>query len=565
MMPQPPLLPLAALALLLVVNPHLARGDAFDDLWNSYIQAQAQHSETSSSSYESIVSRRDRNLDHWDVSAAAAHLGLHPTTLKPLPRDRPPSSLWNGGGLGRGGTSATEEEVMVDEYIGHDAAILFYVQRSNDCHAVAPSWDAIATHVKAGSISSNLVMALFDCERNAKHGELCNAAGVKKYPTIMYVGRGDYHGAEHGFLGFGSGGASVPRRSVIFRGDWRYADQILDWISVMGGLSSWHAANEGGPLRGIRNGLFRLLGGGGGRGRTSTRRTGKEGVGSLPVGVPPNFQTELRGGGGMVSTADADKAQRKVHDLETKLNATMKEKGLYAKANLHSGYLLDGLLFSPRIGDGKNDSVIRRRDPFAILTESDGWYRNATHLPVAKDGKNAAPNDEHPAILRSCTLELIIDYCTRVTNRATNAYIQELNVIPESDPFPTLDEIETRLLEDVKKLEPYCGMIESCVLTNFEGTTNLKTTTTGLEDGLPLSCRPPKCPFVNDAACAYVECCLDPNVQDEYGVALGLVNEGERVLDKDWTVVGKGEGKKEDGNLKGKATTSVGGWGVPAK
>lgn len=467
--------------------------------------------------------------------------------MKPLPRHSIPS--------------ASDEVTTIDEYIGHDAAILFYVQRSNDCHAVAPSWDAIASHVKAGSTSSNLVMALFDCERNTMHGELCTAVGVKSYPTIMYVGSGEYNGAEHGILGIGSSN-NVPRRSIKFRGDWRYADQILDWISVMGGLSSWHAA-------GLRDVVFRIMGGGGtrNRDRRSTKRKNGRSE-SLPVGVPPTFQTELRGGGGTVSAAEADKAQQKVQDLEKRLNATIKEEGLYEKANLHSGYLLDGLLF-PRI---EGNSTVNRRDPFTILTKSDGWYRNATSLPADKDGKIVAPNDEHPTILRSCALELIVDYCTRVTSHATNAYIKELNAIPESDPFPTLGEIERRLLDDVKKIEPYCGMIESCVLNNFESSTNTSATistipTTSMEsdESSTLTCRPPECPFVNDAACGYIECCLEPNVQDEYGVALGLINEGERVLDKDWSNNNVSKGKGKDEVLERKVPASVGGWGVPAK
>jgi hypothetical protein len=316
------------------------------------------------------------------------------------------------------------------------------------------------------------------------------------------------------------------------------------------------------------------MGGGGGGTRSRDSRTTKRKSGggdeSLPVGVPPNFQTELRGSGGTVSAAEVDKAQQKVRDLEKKLNATIKEKGLYEKANLHSGYLLEGLLF-PRM-EGK--STVNRRDPFTILTRSDGWYRNATSLSTDKDGKIVTPNDEHPTILRSCALELIVDYCTRVTSRATNAYIKELNAIPESDPFPTLDEIETRLLDDVKKIEPYCGMIESCVRNNFESSTNSSTISTipttsiieSDESSASLTCRPPKCPFVNNAACAYIECCLEPNVQDEYGVALGLINEGERVLDMDWTKdsIGKGKGSKDE-VLEGKIPANVGGWGVPAK
>lgn len=89
-------------------------------------------------------------------------------------------------------------------------------------------------------------------------------------------------------------------------------------------------------------------------------------------------------------------------------------------------------------------------------------------------------------------------------------------------------------------------MIEGCVSTNFED---------------PI-CRPSSCPFVNAAACSYVECCLEPNVQDEYGVALGLMKEGERVMDMDWS--GGIKKKKGDGTTGGN-DASVGGWGVPAK
>ena len=180
---------------------------------------------------------------------------------------------------------------------------------------------------------------------------------------------------------------------------------------------------------------------------------------SLPVGVPPGFRTELRGGGGGGDGGVSDTVQkRKVRDLETRLNVTIREKDLYEKASLHSGYLLEGLLFPKgrkKDGeeDGKEEDDDRRHhhrdgDPFAILSSiADGWHRNGTSLPPGSS------NDEHLLILCSCVLELVVDYCSRVTTRVTNEYIRELNAIPESDPFPTLDEIEKRLLDDVKDME----------------------------------------------------------------------------------------------------------------
>lgn len=572
----------------------------------------------SSSYYESTISHRERNLDHWDVDTAAAYLGLHPETLRPLPRYYDDTDTNNGV---HHPIASSDLIVAEDEYIGHDAAILFYAQWDRNSHAVAPTWDAIATHLHAGSsISSNLVMALFDCERNKRHVELCTTAGVQAYPTIMFVGSGTFHDTDwlsRAVLGkdksAGPFGATTLRRTVKFQGNWQYGDQILDWINIMKGLSSWNTVTESGPLHMLRNGLFRFLTGGGRGGENSrssikTRRRMKgRGGGSLPVGVPPHFQSELRGGGGggssnnIASTAASESA-KKIKNLEKELNATIKEKELYELAATHSNLLLDGLLFprnklhknattqgsnsssssnstssstlssssSSAASSSSSSSSSQHRDPFAILTNSDGWFRNATfHSSSAKksstDGyttttyhnsNNNSNNYEHPTILRSCVLELAIDYCTRLTTRATKVYLEILNAIPESDPFPTLDEIEQYLLNNVKSQEPYCGLIESCMATNFEKEEE---------------CRPQKCPFENESACTYVESCLDPNIQNEYGVALGLIEKGETVLNKVWgdssgsgsiDNSGTASGMTSDG-LTTNVSSSVGGWGIP--
>ena len=48
-------------------------------------------------------------------------------------------------------------------------------------------------------------------------------------------------------------------------------------------------------------------------------------------------------------------------------------------------------------------------------------------------------------------------------------------------------------------------------------------------------------------------------------MSLGLFDEGERVLDKDWTNNNIGKGKGKDEVLEGKLPASLGGWGIPAK
>mmetsp|Transcript_2047 Transcript_2047/g.4655 ORF Transcript_2047/g.4655 Transcript_2047/m.4655 type:complete len:539 (+) Transcript_2047:101-1717(+) len=519
---------------------HRVKADAFDDLWNQYMK---QTEQAASSQYESTISRRERNLDHWDVPTAAAYLGLHPETLKPLPQySESSSSSSSSGSL----TSESKEELL-DEYVGHDAAIMFYAQWDRNSHAIAPSWDAIATHINAGSRSSNLIMALFDCEKNSRHMEVCLSAGVKVYPTFMFVGSGEYRDTDfltRSILGkdksAGPYGAAPLKRTVKFQGNWQYGDQLLDWVNIMKGLSSWHSMSESGPLRGLRNGIFGFLTGGKFRGRKRGRGRGKEGKdgASLPVGIPSGFQTAFRGAGGASSSSSAGGTKsnavdvEKMKELETKLNATEVAKDLYEKAVTHSSYLLEGLLFP----SSNDDKMV---DPFAILAQSDGWFSNATTLPPN------SPNDHHPSILRSCVLELSIDYCNRITTRKTNAYLEELSSIPDTEPFPSMDEIEKRLLDDVKGQEPFCAMIETCMLTDFEDE----------------ECRPAKCPFENKAACNYLETCMNSNVQDEYGVALGLIEEGEKVSENDF---GGRNGMKDDSDLATmEAGTGVGGWGIP--
>jgi thiol-disulfide isomerase/thioredoxin len=463
-------------------------------------------------SYDATIARRERNLDHWDVPTAAAYLGLHPETLKPLPQS--------------GATSASSADGAVDEYIGHDAAILFYAQWCHNCHAVAPSWDAIATHLNAGSKSSKLVMALFDCEKNTKHMELCVAVGVKAYPTMMYVGSGEYYDTDpltSTLVGkdksAGPFGATTLKRTVKFQGNWQYADQILDWVTMMRGLSSWHLMNQRGPLKNFRNGIFGLF--------HKNSDKGKAGGMSLPVGVPPGFQPEIRSG----SVGSSPELEKKAKDLELKLNSTSKKAELYEKAVSHSNNLLEGLLFP-------SDAT---RDVFTILTARDGWFQNATTLP------SGARNDEHPSILRSCAAELSLDYCTRITSKETTKYVEELAKIPEEDPFPTMEEIEQHLVDRIHATEPYCSLVEACIVTDYESP----------------KCRPEKCPFENKAACDYIQNCFGVEIQNEYGSALGILAEGESVATVDWS---KGKGAVgRSGTDGGSEKVGVGGWGVPTK
>ena len=123
-------------------------------------------------------------------------------------------------------------------------------------------------------------------------------------------------------------------------------------------------ATDRGPLRGLRNGIWRLLTGRKHRGgRSNKGKIGPEG--SLPVDVPPRFQTELRGKAGRGAAAAS---AQEVEALALELNVTNEEKKLYERANTHSSHLFNGLLFPSNTTDGTH------RNPFAILTHSDSWH-----------------------------------------------------------------------------------------------------------------------------------------------------------------------------------------------
>jgi hypothetical protein len=101
--------------------------------------------------------RRERNLDHWDSDTLAYYL---------------------------------------DDYAGYNIAILFYAQWDENSHRLAPYWAKMAASLDAGSSRSRLIMALFDCELNTAHDQLCKALSITHYPTLLFVGSGPYHDTD---------------------------------------------------------------------------------------------------------------------------------------------------------------------------------------------------------------------------------------------------------------------------------------------------------------------------------------------------------------------------------
>jgi hypothetical protein len=46
--------------------------------------------------------------------------------------------------------------------------------------------------------------------------------------------------------------------------------------------------------------------------------------------------------------------------------------------------------------------------------------------------------------------------------------VEELAKIPEEDPFPTMEEIEQHLVDRIHATEPYCSLVEACIVTDYE-------------------------------------------------------------------------------------------------
>jgi Thioredoxin. len=275
--------------------------------------------------YETTISRRERNLDHWDAETLAAYLGLDPDTAKPLPDD---------------------------QYVGIDAAVMFYAQWCSNCHRFATVWDTIGQLLHAGTTESNLIMALFNCELNQKHTRLCDAAGVTHYPTLMFVGAGPYHDSDpvtSAILGSKASGPYGPTtlpRTVKFQGNLNIGDSVLDWVKAMRGLSTWYKWNhmEGGWLRGIRSLLSNPF-----RRKSSRSKTEN----ALPVGIPTGFyyssssssSNRMRKGAAGGSASSTYALEKQLKTAQEKLDAVQNQLDENKLATTHAGYLIDSFLF----------------------------------------------------------------------------------------------------------------------------------------------------------------------------------------------------------------------------
>lgn len=437
----------------------------------------------SSSSYTANTSRRERNLDHWDAETLAAYLGLDPITGKPLPEK--------------------------DTYVGNDAAVMFYAQWCKNCHSFAPLWDTIATLLHAGTTDSNLIMALFNCELDQQHMTLCKAAGVTHYPTLLFIGDGEYRTGNklaEKLSSFSSKkkvtSVTLPR-TVKYNGPLGIGEAVMDWIRTMQGLSTWHKWSQKGWIHWLRSKLlipgFLRTGS-----NSNTASNGKEKA--MPVGIPYlSVGNQKQSDPASVSVTNSA-LQSKVKSMESKVSKLETKNSDLQQTTEHAGSIIDSFLFPPGTDSVSDDgNKYAHTDIFALMTETKAWDVKTAEFSI---DANADADAQKGAVLKSCFVDMALDYCTRASTKFTNEYLTKLDEQTKGEnatEYPSFGEMEKQMKQILLDEEPYCSIVSKCYKEDFTSS----------------ECRPDTCPFVNDSGCRYVSSsCLAPSIQKEYFKAL---------------------------------------------
>jgi len=394
--------------------------------------------------------RRHESLDHLNLDTLAYYLGLQ--SISPF------------------------EDLDGDENkdLDYDVAVLFYAQWDQYSHALAPYWNKIAVDIGAGTKKSKLVMGLFDCEFDTEHSELCTKAGVKGYPTMQFIATSNKKNSNFQDTdtltrilkgkdkSAGPAGAATIPHTIKFQGDWQYTDSVRDWITTMRALTKWNSYSNNNKklipkLRQLLLFPFFFL----------NKNKNVISDDDLPVGLPSSASANLQ-------------------TLASEFK-TVKEKGdLMELAATHASLLLENVLFPSET-----------KDPFTTLTTTQSWSANN------KQG------DATMQVLRACLVELSLDYCSRLSTRVTNSYVDE--ILADPDAKVNMTEVQDGLKKRFEEREPYCAMFDDC----FE------------EDFVSEICRPMQCPYKAKEGCAYVASCFDTSIQTEYAVALNFISEGD--------------------------------------
>ena len=423
----------------------------------------------------------------------------------------------------------------------YDVAVLYYAQWDSNSHAFAPIWDKIGRLLHAGSKEANLIMGLFDCETNQEHMQVCDQAHVKHYPTVKFYslsGKLFFHGKQRK-----TKKNPIPRHGTDFLGNWQYGDAVFDWIRTMTTMSRWHRS-------GWRQKLLSLFQGG--KHKTPLLKDQP-----LPLGVPRQgtataattpgsspFTTTSMDASAFTGAASSSSSSSsatdsssptfsaaQVLDLQNQYEEVISSLEAIA---IRSSHMVDALLHpvtvhnsvSTRVGENSSLVTVTLRhedtgknytDAFWFMTETNAWHSNRTTQPASSHA--FAPSAPPPAVdkdtliqnddfvLRSCLMELSLDYCSRFSDKLALDWLDRLdNTIIDQWTADLVNStaLEAEFLQLLEEQEPYCVVLESCLTLNME----------------PAECRPPTCPFVDPTACRYLSSCFHPDVQRHYAKTL---------------------------------------------
>jgi hypothetical protein len=453
--------------------------------------------------------------------------------------------------------------------LDYDVVILYFAQWDQNSQALAPMYDQIATmlHAAGGesldtSSSSSIdplvarqkkeqaaaaskkkmspiIMALYDCEMDLESMILCNEVGITHYPTIQFISlTAQSHDAvekqasainkqkkraQQRKRKASASQRHCPAHITVFGGNWQYGNAVLDWIQALSALQQYYRG--GGVGSKIRAAVYRFwsqflpfVS------SPSTRSSLAKLPRTLPVGVPQEIVTRLTSETGSKFASGAATASGPPSYSEQEVKEVVKL--LDQQIDRHV-LLIDTMLFPRRLGKNESTTAQSITDPvaatmvnslgtatdgqqstlawknysdvFAYLTATGGW---------SMDASRAAATSSYPVpvLVKTCVLDLSMDYCQRLSSHHLNDWIDSFDderSITEAD----IDTYVSAQVVAMAQLEPYCGVLESCISSSAMFHSNS-------------TCRPQVCPFMDSMACRYVTACLSSNMQQEYADAL---------------------------------------------